>query len=62
MSPYHKIPIELEKDVVVLDFPLPQSSELEAVLEKALQQSRQKKTSSPSQRKIAPCSPWLNHR
>ncbi|WP_069790923.1 AAA family ATPase [Cyanobacterium sp. IPPAS B-1200] len=43
MSPYHKIPIELEKDVVVLDFPLPQSSELEAVLEKALQQSRQKK-------------------
>lgn len=43
MSPFHKIPVELEKDIVVLDFPLPQSLELETVLDKALEQSRQKK-------------------
>ncbi len=44
MSPYLEIPIELEKDVVVLDFPLPDLSELSQVLSKQLEQARIRKT------------------
>ncbi|MFM8293479.1 MAG: AAA family ATPase [Microcystaceae cyanobacterium] len=44
MSPYLDIPIELEKDVVVLDFPLPDLSELGQVLSKQLEQARIRKT------------------
>ncbi|MFM7576707.1 MAG: AAA family ATPase, partial [Microcystaceae cyanobacterium] len=44
MSPYLEIPIELEKDVVVLDFPLPDLSELGQVLSKQLEQARIRKT------------------
>lgn len=36
MSPYQKIPLELEKDAVVLDFPLPTLDELDLVLKKYL--------------------------
>ncbi|WP_017305923.1 AAA family ATPase [Spirulina subsalsa] len=36
MSPVQQIPIELEKDVVVLDFPLPDMSELNQVLSRQL--------------------------
>ena len=36
MSPYQKVPLELEKDVVVLDFPLPTLDELDLVLSKHL--------------------------
>lgn len=43
MSPYHKTPLELEKDVVVLDFPLPQAHELDQVLEQALRKSKGKR-------------------
>ncbi|MBF2057642.1 MAG: AAA family ATPase [Cyanobacterium sp. T60_A2020_053] len=43
MSPYHQVPIELEKDIVVLDFPLPEFADLGEVLEQALQRYRQKK-------------------
>ena len=32
MSPYQKVPLELEKDVVVLDFPFPTLDELDQVL------------------------------
>lgn len=42
MSPYQQTPLELEKDLVVLDFPLPQASELDQVLEKALKRARGK--------------------
>ncbi|MGB2924801.1 MAG: AAA family ATPase [Limnothrix sp.] len=36
MSPYQKVPLELEKDVVVLDFPLPTLDELDLVLTRHL--------------------------
>ena len=36
MSPYQEIPLELEKDVVVLDFALPDLSELNQVLSEQL--------------------------
>lgn len=36
MSPYQKIPLELEKDVVVIDFPLPTLDELDHVLSQHL--------------------------
>jgi hypothetical protein len=40
MSPYQQIPLELEKDIVVLDFPLPEANELDQVLEKAVKKLR----------------------
>lgn len=40
MSPVQQIPVELEKEVVVLDFALPTMSELNQVLSKELEQSR----------------------
>ncbi len=40
MSPYQKTPPELEKDLVVLDFPLPEAGELGEVLERVLRKSR----------------------
>ena len=40
MSPVQVIPIELEKEVVVLDYPLPTLEELDQVLEKQLSLSR----------------------
>lgn len=43
MSPYQQTPLELEKDLVVLDFPLPQAHELDEVLERALRQSKSKR-------------------
>lgn len=40
MSPVQEIPIELEKEVVVLDFPLPNMAELDEVLSAELNRSR----------------------
>jgi len=40
MSPMQQVPIDLEKEVVVLDFPLPDMTELNQVLSKQLEQSR----------------------
>jgi ATP-dependent 26S proteasome regulatory subunit len=40
MSPLQSVPIELEKEVIVLDFPLPDAQEIEAVLATQLGQSR----------------------
>ncbi len=42
MSPYQQVPLELEKDLVVLDFPLPKANELDQVLEKAVTKSKTK--------------------
>lgn len=42
MSPYQQTPLELEKDLVVLDFPLPQAHELDEVLGRALKQNKSK--------------------
>ena len=42
MSPLQQVPIELEKEIVVLDYPLPNLSELNQVLSAQLQKSRGK--------------------
>ncbi len=42
MSPYQQVPLELEKDLVILDFPLPQANELDQVLQKAIHKSSNK--------------------
>ena len=52
MSPYLKIPAELEKDIVVLDFPLPQAHELDQVLERALRQSKTKRLGATVKEKL----------
>lgn len=52
MSPYHKTPPELEKDVVVLDFPLPQAHELDQVLGQALRKSKGKPLSADVKEKL----------
>lgn len=43
MSPFLQIPIELEKDTVVLDFPLPGMTELNEVLNNELKNSKNKR-------------------
>ncbi len=52
MSPYHKTPPELEKDLVVLDFPLPKAHELDQVLEQALNKSRSNRLSPEVKEKL----------
>jgi SpoVK/Ycf46/Vps4 family AAA+-type ATPase len=52
MSPYQQIPLELEKDLVVLDFPLPQASELDQVLDKAVKKSKNKHLQSEGREKL----------
>jgi ATP-dependent 26S proteasome regulatory subunit len=42
MSPVQQVPVELEKEVVVLDYPLPTLAELDQVLTKQLKQSKQR--------------------
>jgi SpoVK/Ycf46/Vps4 family AAA+-type ATPase len=44
MSPVQNVPIELEKEVVVLDYPLPDMSELNVVLSQQLELSRVRRT------------------
>jgi ATP-dependent 26S proteasome regulatory subunit len=43
MSPIQQVPTELEKDVVVLDFPLPELSELNDVLSQELRKGKNKR-------------------
>lgn len=52
MSPIQEIPIELEKDVVVLDFPLPNMEELSQVLENQLGKVRSKRPSAEIREKL----------
>ncbi len=52
MSPIQVIPIELEKEVVVLDFPLPNMVELEEVLNLQLGPSRAKKLATDTKEKL----------
>lgn len=52
MSPVQEIPIELEKEVVVLDFPLPDMKELGQVLSKQLEHSKPKRISMESREKL----------
>jgi len=52
MSPVQKIPIELEKEVVVLDFALPDISELNQVLSQHLEQNRSKRLTTEAREKL----------
>lgn len=52
MSPVQEIPIELEKEVVVLDFALPDMKELNQVLSAQLEQTRSRKISTERREKL----------
>lgn len=52
MSPVQNIPIELEKEVIVIDFPLPDLKELSQVLSKQLEQAKSKKIGAEGREKL----------
>jgi SpoVK/Ycf46/Vps4 family AAA+-type ATPase len=52
MSPVQEIPIELEKEVAVLDFALPDMAELNQVLTQQLEQSRSRRPSTEVREKL----------
>lgn len=52
MSPVQQIPIELEKEVVMLDFPLPDMAELNQVLSQQLERSRSKRITTEVREKL----------
>lgn len=52
MSPFMQIPVELEKDVVMLDFPLPELAELDQVLNQELRKGRNKRLKAEVREKL----------
>ena len=52
MSPVQQVPLELEKEVVVLDFPLPNMSELNQVLSRQLERSKARRTTTEVREKL----------
>ena len=52
MSPVQQVPIELEKEVVVLDFPLPDMGELNQVLTQHLDQNRGRRLTTEAREKL----------
>jgi len=52
MSPVQTIPIELEKEVVVMDFPLPNMTELNQVLTNQLEQVRTRRITTETREKL----------
>lgn len=52
MSPVQEIPIELEKEVIVLDFALPDMKELNQVLSAQLEQTRSRRISTETREKL----------
>jgi SpoVK/Ycf46/Vps4 family AAA+-type ATPase len=52
MSPYQEIPIELEKDVVVVDFPLPDLTELNQVLTQHLEKNKTRRITTEVREKL----------
>jgi SpoVK/Ycf46/Vps4 family AAA+-type ATPase len=52
MSPVQQVPIELEKEVVVLDYPLPTMAELNQVLSSHLDQSRSRRITTETREKL----------
>ncbi|MFO0150728.1 MAG: AAA family ATPase, partial [Microcystis sp.] len=52
MSPLQEVPIELEKDVVVLDFPLPDMGELDTVLSQHLGKNQNRRTTTEVREKL----------
>jgi len=52
MSPVQNVPIELEKEVVVLDFPLPDMKELNQVLSRQLECAKNRRISTETREKL----------
>jgi len=52
MSPVQTVPIELEKEVVVLDYPLPDMAELNQVLSQQLEISRTRRVTTEAREKL----------
>ncbi|MGG6292794.1 AAA family ATPase [Leptolyngbya sp. AN02str] len=52
MSPVQNIPIELEKEVIVLDFPLPNMTELDEVLTQQLEVTRSRRITTETREKL----------
>ncbi|NCR39382.1 MAG: AAA family ATPase [Microcystis aeruginosa W13-11] len=52
MSPLQEVPIELEKDVAVLDFPLPDMGELDTVLSQHLAKNKNRRTTTEVREKL----------
>jgi SpoVK/Ycf46/Vps4 family AAA+-type ATPase len=52
MSPVQSIPIELEKEVAVLDYPLPDMTELNQVLTQQLDQTRNRRPTTETREKL----------
>ena len=52
MSPLQTVPVELEKEVVVLDYPLPNLSELDRVLSERLSQSKGNRLDTETREKL----------
>ncbi|UBF29397.1 AAA family ATPase [Kovacikia minuta CCNUW1] len=52
MSPVQEIPIELEKEIAVLDFPMPDMSELNQVLSNQLEQARNRRITTDAREKL----------
>jgi SpoVK/Ycf46/Vps4 family AAA+-type ATPase len=61
MSPVQQIPIELEKEVVVLDYPLPDLTELNQVLSHQLEQSKARRTTTETREKLLKAALGLTH-
>jgi SpoVK/Ycf46/Vps4 family AAA+-type ATPase len=52
MSPVQQVPIELEKEVVVIDYPLPNISELNQVLSQQLELTRNRRITTETREKL----------
>ncbi|MEC4803826.1 MAG: AAA family ATPase [Jaaginema sp. PMC 1079.18] len=52
MSPFQQVPIELEKDVIVIDYPLPNMAELNQVLSRQLDQIKTRRITTESREKL----------
>lgn len=61
MSPVLEVPVELEKEVVVLDFPLPTMKELDKVLNQQLERTRSKRLSTETREKLVKAALGLTH-
>src|ERR687886_376404 len=61
MSPLQQVPIELEKEVVVIDYPLPDLSELNQVLSHQLEQNRTRRPATDTREKLLRAALGLTH-
>jgi SpoVK/Ycf46/Vps4 family AAA+-type ATPase len=52
MSPVQNVPVELEKEVIVLDYPLPDMTELNQVLSQQLEVSRTRRVTTEAREKL----------